>query len=166
MTSPRPIEVQAEDWESELTRLAADGFDLLDFLTAIDDGMSLRVVVRVKASADGTAAMVVTSIPDADSRLASVTGTYPGAAWHERETREMFGIDFDGLMDDRPLLLTSQVQAPPLRRSEYLVARQEKSWPGAAEAEVASDGRRLGNPSRRRQRPLGVPEDRHGPRGS
>jgi NADH-quinone oxidoreductase subunit C len=34
--------------------------------------------------------------PDGDPHIPSVTGTYPAANWHERETWDFFGIIFDG----------------------------------------------------------------------
>jgi NADH-quinone oxidoreductase subunit C len=36
------------------------------------------------------------AIPDADPHVPSVTGVYPAANWHERETWDFFGIIFDG----------------------------------------------------------------------
>ena len=36
------------------------------------------------------------SVSDADPHVPSVTGVYPGANWHERETFDFFGIVFDG----------------------------------------------------------------------
>ncbi len=36
------------------------------------------------------------SAPDADPHIPSVTGVYPAANWHERETWDFFGIVFDG----------------------------------------------------------------------
>ncbi|GMA18239.1 NADH-quinone oxidoreductase subunit C [Arsenicicoccus piscis] len=40
------------------------------------------------------------SVPDADPHVPSVTATYPGANWHERETWDFFGVVFD----DHPAL--------------------------------------------------------------
>ena len=67
-----------------------------------------------------------------------VTGVFAGAAWHERETHEMFGIDFDGFHDGtgqglRPLLLPDGFEGTPLRKSFQLASRASKAWPGAKE---------------------------------
>lgn len=159
MTAVGTIQVQPGEWRPELARLAAAGFDVLDFLTAVDQGSTLLVVVRCKRSDSGSAAMVLTAVPADEPRLPSITEVYPGAVWHERETREMFGLDFVGLLDDRPLLLRLPAVLPPMRRGQDLQARLERPWPGAAEPGIGADGRRAGNPSRRRQLPLGVPHD-------
>lgn len=39
---------------------------------------------------------VKVTCPDADSHIPSVTGVWPAANWHERETYDFFGIVFDG----------------------------------------------------------------------
>jgi len=163
MTGAAASQVQPGDWGPELARLAADGFDFLDFLTVVDKGSTLLVVVRCKRSDGGAAAMRMTEVPPDQPRLASATDAYPGAAWHERESREMFGIEFVGLMDDRGLLLRDPAGQPPMRKAQLLQARLDRLWPGAAEPDVGSDGRRAGNPSRRRQLPLGIPQDQGRP---
>lgn len=151
-------EVPATAWEQALRDLADAGFDCFDFLTAVDRGESRQVIARVRRSADWQAAMVTTYVPAGAPRLASATGVFPGASWHERETAEMFGIDFAGLADRRHLLLRAEQGQPPMLREGALPARLATPWPGAAEPEIGDDGRRAGNPSRRRQRPLGVPD--------
>jgi NADH-quinone oxidoreductase subunit C len=65
--------------------------------------------------------------------LATATGVYRGAAWHERETHEMFGVVFDGHPGLDPLLLPDGFDGVPLRKDFVLAARREKDWPGAKE---------------------------------
>src|SRR6185312_16908565 len=84
--------------------------------------------------------------------LASITGVFRGAAWHERETHEMFGLDFDGFDDGtglglRPLLLPDGFEGTPLRKSFVLAARASKPWPGAKEPGESDAGT---SPSRRK----------------
>ena len=66
-------------------------------------------------------------------RLATATGVYRGAAWHERETHEMFGVVFDGHPGLGPLLLPDGFDGVPLRKDFVLAARRAKEWPGAKE---------------------------------
>ncbi|MHA2379082.1 MAG: NADH-quinone oxidoreductase subunit C [Candidatus Thorarchaeota archaeon] len=48
----------------------------------------------------------------------SVADIFPGLEWHERETWEMFGIDFQGHPDMRLLLLPDELEGKyPLRKS-------------------------------------------------
>ena len=83
-------------------------------------------------------------------------GVYAGAGWHERETHEMFGIDFAGHEPLDTLLLPDGFEGHPLRKDFVLASRVAKPWPGAKEP-GESDGE--ASPSRRRTRPPGVPDD-------
>ena len=65
--------------------------------------------------------------------LATATGVYRGAAWHERETHEMFGVVFDGHPGLDPLLLPDGFDGAPLRKNFVLAARRDQDWPGAKE---------------------------------
>ena len=48
----------------------------------------------------------------------TVSDIFPGLEWHERETHEMFGIDFKGHPDLRLLLLPEELKGKyPLRKS-------------------------------------------------
>jgi NADH-quinone oxidoreductase subunit C len=44
-------------------------------------------------------------LPAGRPRIASITPIIPGAAFYEREARELFGISFSGLADSEPLFL-------------------------------------------------------------
>ncbi|THV41133.1 NADH-quinone oxidoreductase subunit C [Glycomyces buryatensis] len=89
--------------------------------------------------------------------LDSITDLFPGASWHERETHEMFGIDFPGhpdYPDLAPLLLAPEFEGHPLRKDFVLASRVVKPWPGEKEP----GGGRAGAKKRAPKRPPGVPE--------
>jgi NADH-quinone oxidoreductase subunit C len=96
-----------------------------------------------------------------------VAEVFAGARWHERETHEMFGIDFtaDGsVLDLETLLLPDEFEGHPLRKEFVLASRVAKPWPGAKEP-GESDAHAAGPRTRRRARPPGVPDpDEWGPR--
>src|SRR5262249_57506106 len=71
--------------------------DFFDWLTAVDEaGEGFSVVVHVYSLAGRHHVLVGTLLPRAAPRLPTATGIYRGAAWHERETYEMFGVVFGG----------------------------------------------------------------------
>lgn len=52
-----------------------------------------------------------------DATVPTLSDVWPSAVWYERETHELFGIDFEGNADLRPLLLPEDWSGtPPLRR--------------------------------------------------
>ena len=67
--------------------------------------------------------------------VASFTDVYQGADWHERETWEMYGIDFIGHPEIRHLYLPGEFEGYPLRKDFPLLARVVKPWPGLVDVE-------------------------------
>ncbi len=145
------IAIQARDWLEEWTRRYADGFVYLDFLTAVDRVVGLEIVAHALNPESHERVLASAVVMSDDPRIDSLSTLYAGASWHERETSEMFGIAFVGLRDERQLLLRTNLGAPPMKRSAVLAARVALDWPGTAEPG--------GSPSRRRQRPPGVPDE-------
>jgi NADH-quinone oxidoreductase subunit C len=91
-----------------------------------------------------------------------VVDLYPGAGWHERETHEMFGIDFPGHPGLAPLLLPPEFEGHPLRKEFILASRVAKPWPGAKEPGESHDATAA---KRQPMRPPGVPDPNEwGPR--
>jgi NADH-quinone oxidoreductase subunit C len=162
------VDVAAAQWVEALL-LARDGlgcsfFDFLSAVDELDDGF--RVVCHLAAHRPGGVDHLVvrTLLPHDDPVVASAVGVYAGAAWHERETREMFGVRFtaDGeVLDLAPLLLPDEFEGHPLRKDFVLASRVAKPWPGAKEPGESdhSVGAPAGRAPRRRARPPGVPDD-------
>ncbi|HEY1177164.1 MAG TPA: NADH-quinone oxidoreductase subunit C, partial [Phytomonospora sp.] len=155
----RPVvDVGAAAWRTSLLK-ARDvlGCDFFDWLSAVDeDGDGIRLVAHVWSIREKAGVIVRTLLP-ADALVAeSVVDVYPGAEWHERETHEMFGVDFTGHPHLAPLLLPPEFEGHPLRKDFVLASRVAKPWPGAKEP-----GEGHGAPGARKRapmRPPGVPE--------
>jgi NADH-quinone oxidoreductase subunit C len=155
-----PIDVTS--WRERIQQAQEEGFHFFDFLTAIDRENSatdfdIEVVTRLTSPDFGDSVTFTTLLTGSHPSIPSVADIYLGAGWYERETAEMFGVTFVGNEGDS-LLRHENIGAPPLRKSVVLATRVVTEWPGAAEPEIRSDGRKVGNPSRRRQRPPGVPD--------
>jgi NADH-quinone oxidoreductase subunit C len=74
-------------------------------------------------------------VDEAAPHVDSWVAVYPGAAWHEREAWEMFGVVFDGHPSLRHLYLPSEFEGHPLRKDFPLLAREVKPWPGLVDVE-------------------------------
>ena len=90
--------------------------------------MSLHVGINLKVDLD-----------EDEPRIASIHDLYRGADWHERETWEMYGFQFDGHPGLRHLYLPSGFEGHPLRKDFPLLARQLKPWPGLVGPELIPD---------------------------
>jgi len=149
-------EVMPVDWLTAVEALRADGFDYFDWLGCVDeigrrDCFRIVLVVR-NLAADAEPRLLSCSLPRDDPRIDTVSGVLAGAAWHEREVAELFGVEFVG-GERRRLLLSPDFEGTPLRKDEVLGARTGMNWPGAKEP-----GESEASPSRRRIVPPGVPE--------
>lgn len=174
MSADEVREIDPGEWVTAVTAARDSGFDLFDWLTGVDRtydeaAPGFEVVVRLlDVSAPGAARGILlkTLVAEGDS-LPSLTGVFAGAAWHERETHEMFGVAFSGFDDGtglglRPLLLPDGFSAHPLRKDFQLAARASKAWPGGKEPGEGHDS--AASPSRRRVQAPGVPPPEWGPR--
>jgi NADH-quinone oxidoreductase subunit C len=59
---------------------------------------------------------VRTRVPRGEPEVPTVSGVFPGANWHERETHEFLGIRFAGHPDLSPFLLPEDADYHPLRK--------------------------------------------------
>jgi NADH:ubiquinone oxidoreductase subunit C len=169
---PQVLDVPAEAWVAAHEVLRDEvGLIFFDFLSASDeltDGF--RVVTHLADFWGGSHVdhlIVRTLIARATPQLATLSGVYAGANWHERETSEMFGISFDGHPNLVPLLLPDGFEGNPLRKEFVLASRVAKPWPGAKEPGESdhAPAAKAGAPSRRRTLPPGVPDpESWGPR--
>jgi len=61
-----------------------------------DTGRELHAVYHLLSITHNRRIRVEVTAPDADPHIPSVVAVYPTADWHERETWDFFGIQFDG----------------------------------------------------------------------
>ena len=104
-----------------------EGFDVVAILYSTSTGN--RIVLRTRCEG-GREAPVCPSLVE----------IYRGADWMERETWDMFGIDFPGHPSVSPRLLTVEnFEGWPLRKDFHLASRAAKPWPGVAEPKELDD---------------------------
>lgn len=147
--TPRVL-VDASRWV-ETILAAYEELPLFSWLSAIDwsvdvevgeqvddpDGLEERyeVVCRLSSVEDARGAHFVATIPKDDAVIESLTPHIGGAAWHEREAHEMFGIRFEGNPNLAHLYLPDDFIGNPLKKSYALLSREVKPWPGDVDVE-------------------------------
>jgi len=156
------IDAPVDGWTA-LVRSARDDFDcdFFDWLSAVDElADGFAIVAHVWSTAGRYGFLLRTRVPRETPRLDTIVDVYPGAAWPERETYEMFDIEFVGHPDLRPLLLPPEFEGHPLRKDFVLASRVAKPWPGAVEPGAVEPSAVDGSGAARRAplRPPGVPE--------
>lgn len=94
----------------------------------------LARVAQVGVPGDYWAITLKADVPESMS-MPTWTKVYAGADWHERETWEMFGIEFVGHPGLRHIYLPGGFEGNPLRKDFPLLARMVKPWPGIVDVE-------------------------------
>jgi NADH-quinone oxidoreductase subunit C len=127
------VEVGRDDLVQVMT-LARDDerLDLkyLRSLSGIDwQEEGLEVVYHLSSMTKPHTLTVKTRVALDDAVVPSLAALYPAADWHERETRDMFGITFEGHPNLVPLLLPDDMTDHfPLRKDNPLQEIEE--WQG------------------------------------
>ncbi len=71
----------------------------------------------------------IAQISDSDTTAPSITAVFPGANFSERETFDLFGIEFEGHPDHSRILLPDDWEGHPLRK-DYAPARVPVTFKG------------------------------------
>jgi NADH-quinone oxidoreductase subunit C len=79
-----------------------------------------EVVYHLLSIAHNCRFVLKVPVHEADPRVPTVSGVWPTANWHERETYDFYGILFDGHPDLTRILLPDEWQGWPLRKDSPL----------------------------------------------
>lgn len=97
------------------------------FVTAVDrpaEG-SIEVVYHLFSMTARHELLLKVRVPRDAPRVPSVARLWSGANWHERETYDLFGVDFEGHPDLRRIMMTEDWAGHPLRK-DYVY--EEPRW--------------------------------------
>jgi NADH-quinone oxidoreductase subunit C len=100
----------------------------------------LQLIAGVAKVGTAERVLLKADVPDDDPKVPTWIHSYAGAAWHEREAWEMFGITFEGNRDLRHIYLPTEFEGHPLRKEFPLLARVVKPWPGIVDVEPMPGG--------------------------
>ncbi len=137
------VEVGRDDLTAVMTAARDDSRLDLKYLRCVSgidwqEG-GLEVVYHLSSFAKPHQLTVKTRVTYDDPNVPSVAAIFPAADWHERETRDMFGINFEGHPHLVPLLLPEDMTDHfPLRKDNPLQEIEE--WQGVNLREGAGEG--------------------------
>ncbi len=95
------------------------GFDLFLDVTAVDwigQAPRFEVVWHFYSTADKVRVRIKARVPESDPVVDTLVPLYGSAGFMERECHEMYGIEFRGNADLRPILLYEGFSGHPLRK--------------------------------------------------
>lgn len=121
--------VDVQDWVTVHTQLRDSGY-ALDYLTAVHNHDDEFIIVTHLTGTDERIVRTVIT----DARIDSLSEVFSTAEFHERETRQMFGITFVGL-NNQSLAFEGVVEGA-LRKDFALTERMAVDWPGAVEPDA------------------------------
>ncbi len=124
------IHVPREQWRAAAEELFEDNWTMLVDITAVDflnfkparslpDGITperFEVVASFVRFDNGARLRMRAQVPADDPRIDSLYAQYPGCDYQERETYDMFGIEFDGHPDLSRILMPEEWVGHPLRK--------------------------------------------------
>jgi len=113
-----------------------EGYDMLLMVTGIDYVDHLEVVYHLLSTKDGRRLLVKTKT---DEEVDSVTGIWPGANWHERETYDLVGIRFRNHPNLKRILLPEGWVGHPLRKNYPMDKKQYVNLGEDGEDKVSYD---------------------------
>ena len=98
--------------------------------SAVDDFDSIEILYHFSSDRDGFVVTIRAMLKDKDDpHIDTITGVTKSAWWIEREIHELFGVEFNGNSDLRPLLLPDDWPKGvyPLRKNFIVPKRDSRS---------------------------------------
>ena len=159
------VRVNADAWRASAETIKSLGYTYFCFLSAIDwmpspfgkgeddptqpaperktdivqgyagGATRFQLLARFVKPFSSSGVNVKCDVPADSLTVESIVPVFAGANWHERETWEMFGINFAGHPDLRHMYLPQDFEGHPLRKDFPLLARIVKPWPGIVDVE-------------------------------
>jgi len=107
-------------------------FDYLIDVTAVDyspKAPRFEVVYQLHSMTHGHRIRLKVPVEEDDASVPSVVRVWRTADWHERETYDLFGIEFTGHPDLRRILMPDDWEGHPLRKDYPLEGPEWKFEP-------------------------------------
>lgn len=91
-------------------------FENVMSVTAVDELERIDLVCHLNSYAKRHRITVKVPLSRENPKIPTLTGLWPGANWHERETFDLYGVVFEGHPDLRRILLDDTWEGHPMRK--------------------------------------------------
>jgi len=88
----------------------------IDRLAQTDQEPRFEVCCELRSQAKRHRIRLKVPVASTSAKVPSLTSLWPGLNWQERETFDMYGIEFDGHPDLRRIYLYDEFEGHPLRK--------------------------------------------------
>jgi NADH/F420H2 dehydrogenase subunit C len=112
------LNVDKQDLFKAASGLKEAGFDLFLFVSGIDYPDSIKLTYRVYSTKTRNkfGVMIKTEVPKSNPVIDSLVPLWSAADWHERETYDLYGVQFTGHPDLRRIFMPEDWVGYPLRK--------------------------------------------------
>ena len=107
-------------WLRDEPRLRLDALSSVTATHWPDRDPAFWVVYELRSTALVQRLRVKVAVREDDQHVPTVTGLFPTANWHERETFDLYGLVFDGHPDLTRIVMPADWDGHPLRKDESL----------------------------------------------
>lgn len=133
------VRLAADDLLEVCRRLQSDerlAFSYLSFVSGVDYGDSIDYLCLLRSTAHPFTIELRAALNREQPAAPTLTGLWPTAGWHERETFDLLGISFEGHPDLRRILNSEELELFPLRKDAHphREPRNEWQWQGIGES--------------------------------
>ncbi|MBL8150410.1 MAG: NADH-quinone oxidoreductase subunit C [Blastocatellia bacterium] len=90
--------------------------DLTGFDRGVDESPRFEVIYQLLSLQNRCRLRLKVRLDEEDCRVSTVSNIWKTANWHERETYDLLGIEFDGHPDLRKILTPEDLEGHPLRK--------------------------------------------------
>jgi NADH:ubiquinone oxidoreductase subunit C len=100
----------------EAARKCRDGemrMDMLNLMLAVDWVDRIQMIYVLYSTTNNRKAILKADLPAESPAIKSLTDLWEAATWYERETHDLFGVEFPGNSDMSPLLLYEGFEGHP-----------------------------------------------------
>jgi NADH-quinone oxidoreductase subunit C len=87
--------------------------DMLNLMLAVDWVDRIQMIYVLYSTTNNRKAILKADLPADSPSIDSVTDLWEAATWYERETHDLFGVEFPGNADMSPLLLYEGFEGHP-----------------------------------------------------